>query len=372
MTKKVSILILGKLPPPYLGPAVATEILLGSSLRDRYRLSHVDTNVHETLDTLGGFEVGKVVRNLGIYGRFARTLLRSRPDLVLVPISQTMLGFVKDSVFILLGWAVGSRVVVQLRGSTFDRMAQSRGAVGRAYIRAVLAAASGVIVLGESLRRVFERYFPPERIFVVPNGADFTFPDAERNSPDARVRILYLGNLQASKGIEDVIVAVARLRDSGLEGFRVDVVGAWRDPETRQRCVALVEERDLPVAFHGPVTGAGKLRFLADVDIFVFTPREPEGHPWVIVEALAAGLPVVATDRGAIVESVLDGWNGFIVDAEAPAQIADRLERLVADRDLRRRLGDASRRHYLAEFTEARMIERMSAAFDALLHDTAA
>jgi len=58
----------------------------------------------------------------------------------------------------------------------------------------------------------------------------------------------------------------------------------------------------------GPVVGTQKFELLSSSDIFVFpTYYPPEGHPWVIVEALAAGLPIISTDQGAITESVFHG-----------------------------------------------------------------
>ncbi|MDX1419911.1 MAG: glycosyltransferase [Rubricoccaceae bacterium] len=362
---KATVLILGKLPPPTLGPAVATQILLSSSLAERYRLLHVDTNVHASLDTLGALSLGKVLRNGGIYARFARLLLAEKPDLVLVPISQSTVGFVKDSVFILLSRMLGRRTLVQLRGSNIQNWLASASAPARAYVEGVIRRAQGAIVLGDNLRPLFAPYFPDERIHVVPNGADYAIPSVSRTT--GPVRVLYLANLQPSKGIEDVIEAVALLKARGADGFHLDVVGTWRDDATEASCLARVAEHDLPVTFHGPAYDDDKLAFMARADVFVFTPREPEGHPWVIVEALAAGLPVVSTDQGAIVESVLDGVNGAIVATGAPAEIADRLQRLIEDPALRARQAEASRRHYEAHFTEERMVAQLSRAFDRTL-----
>jgi len=359
------VLLLGKLPPPYLGPAVATEILLNSRLRERYHLLHLDTNVHETLDTLGGLSLRKVWRNGGVYARYARLLRRERPDLVLVPISQSTIGFLKDSAFVLLSRLFGRPTLIQLRGSNLQNWLAGTSRPVRAYVEGVLRKAQGVVVLGDNLRPLFAPYFPDDRIHVVPNGADYRIPPRERRA--GPVRVLHLANLQPSKGIEDVVEGVAMLKARGVNGFVLDVVGKWRDARTEEACRARVEADALPVTFHGPAYGADKLAFMARADAFVFTPREPEGHPWVIVEALAAGLPVISTDQGAITESVLDGVNGFIVASHAPEQIADRLQRLIAEPSLRSRMAEASRRHYEANFTEERMVKRLSGAFDRLL-----
>ncbi len=361
------IVLLGKLPPPYMGPAVATKILLDSALSERYELLHVDTNVHASLDTLGGWDVRKVWKNLSVYAQFAALLRRERPALVLIPISQATLGFLKDSVFILLSRLFGRKTLVQLRGSNIQNWLAEAPAPVRAYVEAVLRTAQGAVVLGGNLRHLFADYFPDHRIFVVPNGADYAV--SRREARGGEVRVLYLANLQPTKGIEDVIRGVKLLKERGVEGFVLDVVGAWRDERTRRTCLRLVEEHALPVTFHGPAYDAAKLAFMAQADVFVFTPRAPEGHPWVVVEALAAGLPVLSTDQGAITESVRDGVNGFIVEPRNPRQIADRMQRLIEHPELRARQAAASRRHYEEHFTEAKMVERLSAAFDHVLQE---
>ena len=81
------------------------------------------------------------------------------------------------------------------------------------------------------------------------------------------------------------------------------------------------------------------MKFLSDADIFVFPPRAPEGHPWVIVETMAAGLPVISTDRGSIAECILDGTMVFIVPVNKPDAIASRMNQLIKDASLRERMG---------------------------------
>lgn len=359
------ILLLGKLPPPYMGPAIATKILLDSKLKERYKLLHVDTNVHESLETLGVWRFDKVWKNLSVYARFVRVVWNEKPDLVLIPISQATLGFLKDSPFILLSKLLRRKVLIQLRGSNIQNWLAGVPALLRAYVETLLRMAEGVVVLGDNLRHLFTGYFPENRIFVVPNGANYHIPAREART--SQVNVLYLANLQPAKGIEDVIRAVQLLKERGINGFNLNVVGEWRDAETRETCLRLVEEYALPVIFHGPAYDTNKFRFMAQADVFVFTPREPEGHPWVIVEALASGLPIIATDQGAITESVLDGINGFIVDSRSPWQIADRIQQLIERPDLRRKQSAASRKHYEDNFTEEKMVERLSAAFDQVL-----
>ena len=362
---KPRLVLLGKLPPPYMGPAVATEIILKSSLNRFYDIVHVDTKVNEDLGDLGKWKVSKLFRNLSVYRNLAATCLRTRPDIVVVPISQTTTGFLKDSILILIASLFSQSVVLQLRGSNFRNWYGQVGKGMKAYVSHVLGKSDGVIVLGNNLRYLFEDFFRKDQIFVVPNGGNYELPVAARGQ-DA-LRLLFIGHLKRSKGIQDVIQAVGILAGQTDIPFRLDVIGGWLDDDVRATCEKLVSDRNLPVTFHSPELSHRRFEFLARADIFVFPPRSPEGHPWVIVEALAAGLPIISTDQGAIRESVIHGENGFIVDTESPGEIADRLLQFMADVDLRIAMGKKSREFYLDKFTEEAMVHNLDAAFRGIL-----
>jgi len=106
-----------------------------------------------------------------------------------------------------------------------------------------------------------------------------------------------------------------------------------------------------------------KMEMLGASDLFIFPPREPEGHPWVIIEAMAASLPIITTDQGAISESVIHGENGFLVEPKSPQQIAERIIQLIDDPKLCKSMGADSRRKYEASFTESVMVGKLRDAF---------
>lgn len=360
------VVILGKLPPPYMGPAIATGIILNSDLRNRFELLFLNTKANDSINTLGKWNLSKVFKNLSIYGKLWKLCARQKPDLVLVPISQTTTGFIKDSFFILIARLFGRKVLVQLRGSNFKNWINGASGLTRAYVKWTLKRTEGVIVLGNNLRHLFENYFRPSQIFVVPNGADYEVP--QRNGDEAGVKLLYLSNLLASKGITDVFDAIRLLKDMpGLPAFSADLIGEWLHEDTKRYCLDLVQKHSLPVRIHSSAASANKFRFLADADVFVFPPREPEGHPWSIVEAMAASLPVVSTHQGAIVESVLDGVNGFIVEPASPQAIAQKLRTLILDKNQREAMGKASRDLYLKHYTEASMVQNLEHTFNTVI-----
>lgn len=363
--KRKKVLILGKLPPPYMGPSIATEIILKSRLNENFELIHLDTKTNHTIASFGKWKISKIWNNMAIYFRMMRILSSQKPDLVLIPISQTTTGFVKDSFFILIARLYGRKILLQLRGSNFKKWIDGASGLTKSWVRMNLGKTKGIIVLGNKLRYLFEGYFNAGQIFVVPNGGDYTIPVRTENK---ELRILYLSNLLASKGVEDVCLALEMLGKETAVDFSADLVGAWHNESDKKRCLEILSRnKNLKVRIHAPKGREEKFQFLGNADIFVFPPREPEGHPWALVEAMAAGLPIISTDQGAITESVLDGQNGFIVAPANATGIAGKMKLLAENAELRKKMGNESRNLYLANFTEAKMVERFTTVFNTLL-----
>jgi len=354
------VLVLGKLPPPYIGPSVATEIILNSDLRNRFKLVHLDTKINSHLRSFGKWSFGKILKNFSLYAKMIKLLVSRKPDLALIPISQTGTGFLKDSFFILLASLFRKKILLHLRGSHFKTWLDNAPVLTRRYVRFILKRCAGVIVLGNNLRYIFKDHFSHERIFVIPNGANYHFPE---KIPHPTMQILYFSNLLGTKGVRDVFNAVEILYKKTKIPFIIDFVGEWYIEDDKKYCEAILANKALPIRVHRATGGTEKFQFFVNADVFVFPPREPEGHPWAIVEAMAAGLPIISTNQGAIIESVIDGANGFIVEPASPGQIAEKLLLLIEDKELREKMGKESRKLYLSGLTEEKMVERLAQAF---------
>ncbi len=358
------VLLLGKLPPPYMGPSIATEILLKSGLNNNFELVHLDTKINNKISSFGKWDFIKVFKVLSIYFQMMGLIIKTKPDIVLIPISQTTIGFFKDSLFILIAKMFGRKIVLQLRGSNFKIWLNHSTSINNWYVKSILKKTQGVIVLGNKLKHLFMDYYSDDKIFVVPNGANYIVPVKNKSN---EVKILYLANFLASKGIEDVFKAIEILNKNFNCKFVLDIIGEWNNESDKMKCLSIKDSNQLPINIHSSKGPTEKFQYLADADIFVFPPREPEGHPWSIIEAMAAGLPIISTDMGAITESVIDGVNGFIVEPKHPEQIAEKLELLIRDMELRKKMGAAGRGLYLANFTESKMVENLSSVFNEII-----
>ena len=145
--------------------------------------------------------------------------------------------------------------------------------------------------------------------------------------------------------------------------------GGWHEQEVRDEMEGGVAEHpDWPVTIIEKIYGEDKFNALRDSDVFVFpTYYPPEGHPWAIIEAMAAGMPVISTDQGAITESVVDGVTGYIVEKRNADAVAEKICAMLEDPDRRRQMGRDSRKLYEEKLTEAQLVENFSDVFNAVL-----
>jgi glycosyltransferase involved in cell wall biosynthesis len=365
---KAKILVLGKLPPPYIGPSVATQLILNSKLKEKFDLIHLDTSDHRGINTLAALDFQNFYLAVKHYCLLIRAIIAHQPDLVYMPTGQTTIGYARDAGFILISKLLRPKVLGHLRGGNFKNWYDSANAATKLMVRKVHSLVDGQIVLGDNLKQLFSWLIPEEKIFVVPNGGNYPKASNKSVNESATFRALYVSNFIRTKGVLETLKAVPLVYDRH-HNIEFVFAGSWSDKETKNDVQQFLREhRELPVKILGQVTGQMKFDLFLSADVFILPTSYPnEGHPWVIVEALAAGLPIISTDQGAITESVLDGVNGFVIDAIKPEQIAERVHLLIEQPELRRRLGEASRTQYFKHFTEEKMVERLCFAINSVI-----
>ncbi len=362
------ILAIGPLPPPYNGMSVASAYLLGMSDRDGLAFYHLDTADTRGLANVGRLDLVNVVLAIRHGVRFVRLLLAVRPDVVYVPIAQNALGSLRDALFLVPARLAGKAVVVHLHGSYFAEFYRRSSRPMRALLRYTLQNAVVGIVLGESLRSQFAGLLPLERVRSVPNG----IPDFAEDGPltehrEAGLNVLFLSFLSREKGVLTVIETAARVHRVA-DDIIFRLVGEWSDSATRLAAHELIARYRLEDTVHvlPPAGPEAKQRRLLESDVMLF-PSANEGHPFVIVEAMCAGLPVLTTRRGAIPEMFDDGTGGWQLPVPDAAVFAERLLQLRADADLRSRMGRANRERYLELLTLSRWEDDMRGVFEEAL-----
>ena len=257
-----------------------------------------------------------------------------------------------------------AHAVHRLRGRPYliTRRVPNLPKAGR-WTRAVYRHAARVVAISTAVSDVLRAWEPQVKPVRIPSAASLQTPDplrvaALRAAHPGPLRIGQVGALVDHHKGQRVLFEALRLTPA-LAQCPVLLIGAGEDEAALRR-----EAHDLPqVVFTGFVDNVAD--HLAALDLFVFPSRE-EGLGSVLIDAMAQGLPIVASRVGGIPELIEDGQTGLLVPpGDAPA-LAAALTRLVADAELRARLGAAARQAAAAYTPEA-----MAAAYAALYHDIA-
>ena len=205
----------------------------------------------------------------------------------------------------------------------------------------------------------------PEQYTTVYSGVDL---DAFANATPAddlqgeRPRVVMVGRLAEGKGHGVLLDAVALMDD--FEGS-VCIVG---DGPLYDSLASKIEERGLSDRVFLTGYRDDVPRVLAASDVLVL-PSFREGTPRVITEAMASGLPVVATDIAGIPEQIVDGENGYLIPAGDAAAVRERLGELVADSELRERMGKQGLER-VEEFSVEAMIEELDGVYRKLVEES--
>jgi glycosyltransferase involved in cell wall biosynthesis len=239
----------------------------------------------------------------------------------------------------------------------------------RAY-RHAIEQVDRLIAVSEGLRRTYHRIgVPPERFTTVPNGVAPLRSRIGRDAARAALGldprqpvVMTLGRLTHMKGQWHLVDAVPGLM-ARFPDLAVVLVGDGPLRQALEKRAAALGAVGA-VRFPGHRTDARQL--LDAADVFVL-PSRHEGMPLVALEAMEAGLPVVATRVIGSEEVVVDGVTGALVRPGDPAALGAALGRLLADPGLRRRQGAAGRCRYLAGFTRARMAADTTAVYESTL-----
>ncbi len=289
--------------------------------------------------------VGAQVRLLG---QLVRRVRGEGADIVHI---HTCSGFTfaRDVLHALAARMMGARVVWHIHGGRFAAFLEGLGRPQRAVVRGVLTRASAVIVLSPRHRRRLAAFAPRARWCVVPNGVPVPGAPADAPPPDAP--FLFLGHLSHAKGALDLVRAAALARQGGTP-LRIHLAGAESVPGQRadiERLAAALGLAD-DVLLLGALDPARRDAAL-DACRALVLPSYSEAMPMAILEALARGRAVVASNVGDIPDTLTDGAEGFLIHPGDLPALADRLLRLAGDPALPARMGRAGWERARKEFS---------------------
>ncbi|MGR0482345.1 MAG: glycosyltransferase [Candidatus Electronema sp. V4] len=232
-------------------------------------------------------------------------------------------------------------VITTLRGSDVNMMAKS--GLMHLLVRCCFVMSRQVVTVSPSLQQTLATRFPAfaDKISVIANGIAPAFFTAgeRRDCTAAPLRFLYAGNLIPGKGVQVILEAAASLAE---DNWFLDIVG---DGPERKKLEAFCQAKSLSgkVRFHGAVAPEEMPDWMGQADVFVFASFA-EGRPNVLLEAMAAGLPVIASSIPAVQDLITPGKEGLLFPPGDARQLALQMTQLLSRTAERRGMGEQARR----------------------------
>jgi len=296
-----SICFLAQFPPPIHGLSKAVETLYKSRLNTKYHFSKID-----------------ITNNKRIFHSLL-SLMLSKSEIIYFTPSQTRGGNLRDLMFLkVIQWR-RKKCIVHIHGGYYRQLIDNDIPIWQRKMNyKIVRQLCGGIVLGHSLRNIFEGMLPDNKIFVCPNCVDDTYiassidEKINKLKKCSTINVLYLSNFIASKGYREVLkLARMAIEQGDNDKFMFHFAGKFFS-STEEKYFNDNSKNLTNVIYHGIVGGQNKIDLLNQCHIFSLLSRYPnEGQPISILEAMGNGMAIITTDHAGIPE-ISSYENGFV------------------------------------------------------------
>jgi glycosyltransferase involved in cell wall biosynthesis len=351
------VLLVGKGYPDRGGIPTFLQMLLTGDLASRYRLTFLNV-AHFGTPEGGEVTTGNIVRTL----RDAKAVWVKAGDHDIVHVHSALaptVTMLRAGLLALAARARGCAVVMHAHGGNLEASLQTP--LRRLALRLCMLPAQRVVAVWGAGERALAGVLGARKVRLIDNGVDCArYPDPE--PPHHPPRVLYVGLLTPRKGALDLIEASRLLAAEGVE-HELRLLGGTPDegPAAAEPVLAAAQDHALLLGTRAPEDMPQEY---AAADVFCL-PSWWEAMPLSVLEAMAAGLPVVATDVGDVSRLVTPAC-GHVVPVQSPRLVADALRPLLEDVESRRRMGEAARDRARTSFSSDATAAAIGRLYDEL------
>ncbi len=351
------VMFVGVVPPPVHGQSLATRALFDADLTPIEKIV-VEIRSSKALAKVGKFSLSKALGLFPLVAKIWGQWIRHRPSVLYYTAgSGAWVPFSRDLFFLSLVRPLFRRTIIHYHsGDLVAFLNQSR--LQHILGKFIYGRGAWTIRLGKNCSAP---NFPGSRLIDVPNGVEAPDNLPARSYSDS-FRILFLGNLFESKGVHDLIDAVSLVSTRTDAQIALKFVGSFVDASSaaviQRRLASLPSNVTVPTP--APAYGHSKWAELMNSDVLVFPSYYcRENLPLVVIEAMAAGLPVIGANWRGISSLIEDGKSGYIVPVSDPEAIASALTKLIDYPDLRHQMGKYARTLYERNYTIHQYINQL-------------
>jgi glycosyltransferase involved in cell wall biosynthesis len=379
--RKVKVLILGPLPPTIGGITTYIRGLLSSDLSVQFELETFGTQrptfrLHKTVS--GYALISKVgfltllrslVYTLSHMLRFPFVLLVSRPDLVHIN-TASYFSFWENSFYVLFSRVFRRKTILHIHGGGFNNFYNQSNSISKFLTRAILNISSKVIVLSQMWYSYFSKISRRDKLSVIENFVDSsTFLKSSsylgEQGSSRPAKVLFIGGTDCKrKGLYVLLDAASIISNRGvdLNYVLVSCLGIKNLDEICRKKGILDK-----VTILGFISETEKKKIFSQCTLFAL-PSYADAFPITVLEAMASGLPVVASCVGSIPDVIKDGENGFTISPGDAESLAERIVFLVKNKDLCRMVGKNNVEKVLSHYEKKVIVSKLGGLYKDVFH----
>ncbi|MGH1366128.1 MAG: glycosyltransferase family 4 protein [Calditrichia bacterium] len=303
----------------------------------------------------------QIQRFLMDYVRYVKILRNDSIDLVHSNPSLNPAGLIRDSIFILLAYLYKKKTFVFFHGWHVDFAKKCGHFPWRLFLKFLLKADASAVLANE-FKQVLKSWDYERPVYLETTFVDkdlFAFIEQSKNDNNNSTKqkkpvILFLSRLERKKGIFETI-ETCRILKRSYPDLQLIVAGNGSvEKEVRDFCAGITW-----IQFPGYISGVDKYRVYQRADLYLFPTYYPEGMPTSVLEAMAAGLPVVTRPVAGLADFFDAGKMGALTDSLEPKVLAGECDRLLSSPTKMVEVGhynsDYARKHFLAENVAKRL-----------------
>jgi glycosyltransferase involved in cell wall biosynthesis len=232
-------------------------------------------------------------------------------------------------------------VIVTFRGS--DISLAGKNTIAKLLVQICIKNCVHVICVNKALQKILIDLYkcPPNKVSVIPNGVSDNFTDLPlKKKFSSPVKFIFVGNLTKNKSVDVILKALADLNDSD---FQLTIIGSGPDEQYLKNLSVRLNIHK-KVSFLGQCSPDNIPQLLQDSDIFLFSSKN-EGRPNVLLEAMAAGKTIVASDIPGVSDLISDKVTGLLYPYESTEILSSKISELINDQEFASQLGLQARKY---------------------------
>jgi len=355
------VLHIGPLPPPVGGMATVIQSL--TQVLQNFIDIRVLNNVKTT--PINRSLLQGIIAQLRLLARLISLCLAWKPQIVHIH-TCSWFTFWRSSADVIIARLLRKRVLLHIHGGEFKLFLESLSPLKASMVRFIFFLCSKVIVLSHSWKLLLVDWCNPDKLEIVQNGTSI---EPRQNLPTDNVfMIVCFANYERRKGQLDLLNAVSTLKTQDNRQISVALLGTESEVGQRQTLLNLTNVLGLAdqVFIPGPVTGKEKDAWWMKANCFCI-PSYNECMPMSMLEAMAKGIPVVASRVGGIPEMVEDQMEAFLYEAGDVSSLSSCLQRLLDNPEVAERLGCAGRDRQIRDFNIGKTANRLLSVYTSVL-----